>query len=99
MREKLRGKTMYVTCDNLCFRLTCDDVTEEDNLNTSQEEADSRVIFHAKHAAPNVLSIIMVAEGTDIILLCLVFHKDIHSSAYVNSGTATRIRYISISKV
>ena len=93
------GKTMYVTCDNLCFRLTSDDVTEEDDLKTSQEEADTRVIFHAKHAAPNVSSIIMVAEDTGIILLCLAFHKDIHSSVYVKCGTATRTRYISISNV
>ena len=99
MREKLGGKAIYVTCDNLCFRLTCDNVTEEDNLKASQEEADTRVIFHVKHAAPNVSSIIMVAEDTDIILLCLVFPKNIHSSVYVKCGTATRTRYISISKV
>ena len=83
---------------NLCFRLTRD-VTEEDDLKTSQEEADTRLIFHAEHAASNVSSIIMVAEDTDIILLCLAFHKDIHSSVYVKCGTATRTRYISISKV
>ena len=74
-------------------QVTSDDVTEEDDLKTSQEEADTRVIFHAKHAAPNVSSIIMVAEDTDIILLCLAFHKDIHSSVYVKCGTATRTRY------
>ncbi|XP_068232399.1 uncharacterized protein [Palaemon carinicauda] len=99
MREKLGGKTMYVTCDNLCFRLTRNDVIEEDSLKTSQEEADTRVIFHAKHAAPHVSSIIMIAEDTDIILLCLAFHKEIDCSVYVKCGTATRTRYISISKV
>lgn len=41
MREKLDGKVMYVTCDDLCFRLTRDDVIEEDDLKTSQEEADT----------------------------------------------------------
>ncbi|KAG0727608.1 hypothetical protein GWK47_034280 [Chionoecetes opilio] len=99
MREKLGGKTLYVTCDNLCFRLTRDNVIEEDELKTSQEEADTRVIFHAKHAAPLVSSIIMVAEDTDILLLCLAFHKEINCSVYVKCGTATRTRYISISKV
>lgn len=99
MREKLGGKVMYVTCDDLCFRLTRDDVIEEDDLKTSQEEADTRVIFHAKHAAPHVSSIIMVAEDTDIMLLCLAFHRDIECSMYVKCGTATRTRYISISKV
>ena len=99
MRKKLGGKTMYGTCDSLCFRITRDDVTKEDNLNTSQEEVDTRVIFYAKHAAPIVSSIIMEAEDADIILLCVAFHKAIHSSVYVKCSTATRTRYISISKV
>lgn len=99
MREKLGEKTMYVTCDDLCFRLTRGDVIEEDGLKTSQEEADTRVIFHAKHAAPHVSSIMMVAEDTDIFLLCLAFHRDIDCSVYVKCRTATRTKYISISKV
>lgn len=70
-------------------------MTEEDGLKTSQEEADTRVIFHAKHAAPKVSSIIIVAEDTDIILLCLAFQKDMNCSMYVKCGT----RYISITKV
>ena len=99
LREKLGGKTMYVTCDDLCFRLTRDEVLEEGDLKTCQEEADTRVIFHAKHAAPHVSSIIIVAEDTDIMLLCLAFHQDMDCSVYVKCGTATRTRYISISKV
>ena len=72
-------QTIYVTCDNLCFRLTRDDVTEEDNLKTSQEEADTRVIFHTKHATPNVSSIIMVAEDTDIQIQKIQIHSSLPS--------------------
>ena len=99
MREKVGEKSLYVTCDHLCFRLTCDSVNEVEALKTSQEEADTRVISHAKHAALQASSIIIVAEDTDILLLCLAFHKDIDCSMYVKCGTATRTRYISISKV
>ena len=72
---------------------------EEDDLKTTKEEADTRVILHAKHAAPHVSSIVMVAEDTDILLLCLAFHRDIDCNMYVKGGTATRTRYISISNV
>ena len=91
-RERLGGKTLYVTCNNLCFKVTRDDVIEEDLLKTSQEEADTRVIFHSLHAAPNVSSIIIVAEDTDIILLCLAFQKRMNCSMYVKCGTSTRTR-------
>ena len=74
---------MYVTCDNTCLRLTRAGVVEEEDLKTTQEEADTRVVFYAKHAAPHVSSIIMVAEDTDIILLCPAFHRDMDSSVYV----------------
>ena len=98
-RKKLHEKVLYVTCGDLCYRISLDEITEEDNLRTSQEEADTRIILHAKHAAPPMSSIIIVAEDADIIILCLAFQQDIGCDLYVKCGTATRTRYINIRKV
>ena len=77
--RKTGWQTIYVTCGNLCVRPTRDDVTEEDDLKTFQEEEDTIVIFHAKHATPNASSIIMVAEDTDIQIQKIQIHFSLPS--------------------
>ena len=39
-------------------------------LKTSQEEADTRILLHAKYAS-SYKSIILVADDTEMLLLCL----------------------------
>ena len=69
--EKLGGKTMNVTCDNTCFRLTRDGVIEEEDIKTTAEESR-----HQSHVP-----------------------RKISSWQLKKWGTASRTRYISISKV
>ena len=57
------------------------------------EEAD------AKHACPGVSSIIIIAENTDVILLCLAFQRNIDCNMFVKCGSKSRICHIDISKV
>ena len=97
--KKSWWKSLYVTCDYLCFRLTRDNMIEVEALKSTQEEADIRVIFHTKQAVLQASSSIMIAEDTDILLLCLAFHKEIYCHVYVKCGTAIHTRYISISKI
>ena len=42
IREKLGGKTMYVTCDNLCFKLTRD----EDEMHAKHAASSSCIVHH-----------------------------------------------------
>ncbi len=72
------------------------EVTEENDLTKTQEEADTRVIIHAKHAAPAMPSIIIVAEDTDIILLSLAFQKDIDCDIYFKCDSTTHTRFINM---
>lgn len=50
-RKQLGNKIMFVTCADQCFKLTHSDCTTVDGLSSTQEEADTRILLHANHAA------------------------------------------------
>ena len=68
---------------------------EVGELKTSQEEADTRIILHAKYAS-GYKSIILVAGDSDIVLLCLRFCNDIDSNIYIQRSSKSRIRLIDV---
>ena len=69
-------------------------------LDSTQEEADTKLILHAAHSARSRYMVVVVASGdTDVLLLCLAFKCFIPASMYVKCGTQTRTRYASISSV
>ena len=49
--EQLGGVEIFITCEDICYKL-CDDTDWiiVDDLTTDQEEVDTRLLFHAKHA-------------------------------------------------
>ena len=51
--KKLGAKAMYVTCQEECFKLSRARTSSVPELMTSQEEADTWVLLHAKHASRN----------------------------------------------
>ena len=80
-REKLlANKELYTTCGTKCYKLTADTVQEVIELSSEQEEADSRLLLHAKHAAtPHVKVVIISSEDTDVRILCISFAHAIPS--------------------
>ena len=88
---------MYVTCEGI--HITQTGTQEEVLLKSSQEEADTRMILHTKHAAPKFKSVILVADDTDILILSLAFSSEIACNIFMKCGTKTRTRYISITKL
>ena len=53
-----------------------------DELQSSQEEADTRLLLHAKHhASDNGYKYVMVvSEETDVYVLCIALATDVESS-------------------
>ena len=85
-RTKLTGEALFVTRES-----DCANIVEE--LNSTQEEADTRLILHAAHAARSGCKAMVVAsEDTDVLLLYLAFKYFIPASMYVKWGTHTRTR-------
>ena len=96
----LADKQLYVTCEQKCYLITTHGSEEVPQLASSHEEADTRLLFHAAHAAEcHYKAIIMVAEDTDVFLLCLAFNDNIQSSLYQKHKSNTRTCFIDIGKV
>ena len=72
-----------------------------DDLNTFQEEADTRVIMHAFHAARSGYNtVVIVSEDTDVFVLLLAFKQHLMPcSVLIKTGTQNRVTYIDVSKV
>ena len=69
-------------------------------MKSTQEEADTRVLLHAGRAAGNrCKAIVITAENTDILVLCIGFSNIISSLVYQKVGTKTRQKYIDITKI
>jgi len=99
-REKLKEKLLYVTCEEVCYKLTKDHWEEVAELKSTQEEADTRMLLHALHAAEaGYKAVVITAEDTDVLVLCLAFNKDIPCPVYQKCGTQTRTRFLDIDKL
>ena len=97
-RRKLTNKVLFVACENECHQISSESASIVSDLNSTQEEADTRIILHLAHAArSDYSSLIVASEDTDVFILCLSFKQLIPSSIFFKCGTQTRIRYISIS--
>lgn len=68
----LGDKFLYITSEQKCIRISRNGVENVEQLSCTQEEADTRSIFHAKHASEDgTQAIIIINPNTDAVLLCL----------------------------
>ena len=89
----------FVTCGEKCWRITREETSLIDELQSSQEEADTRMLLHAKHAWDSgYKSVVIVSEDTDVFILCIAFANDFKGSLYQKRGTTTRTKYMDIKK-
>ena len=99
-RAKLEAKVLFVTCEQLCFKITKDQWEEATELKSSQEEADTRLLLHALHAAESGFkSVVVSAEDTDVLVLCVAVSKRIPCPMYQKCGTKNRARFLDITKL
>lgn len=99
-REKLANKELYTTCGTKCYKLTTDTVQEVIELSSGQEEATTRLLLHAKHAAtPHVKTVIISSEDTDVRILCISFAHEFPVPIYQRCVSQHQARYVDISKI
>ena len=94
-RDMLQSKALYVTCEETCFKMTANEWVEVAELQSTQEEPDTRL--HAARTGSR--AVIVTAEDTDVMLLCMAFQKDIPCPIYQKCGTQNRTRFVDISKL
>jgi len=65
----------HFSCESDCYEITSQAANRVEELNSTQEEADTSLILHAAHAAKSGTKAVVVAsEDTDVFLLCLAFN-------------------------
>lgn len=99
-QKQLGEKVLYVTYGKKCLRISSDAIEEVQSLETMQEEADTRLLLHIQHAASSgSKSVIVIAEDTDVMILCLAFVDRISCEVFMRSGTKNRTILKSINKI
>ena len=63
-------------------------------LESSQEEADTRIMLHTKHAKDRGSSNIIIRTDTDVLVICLSLLSEINTSIVFNTGTRDKARII-----
>jgi hypothetical protein len=79
-----------VTSKEKCFHFShgrsdddlvvCNEILE---LECNHEEADTRLLLHAKHAATNNDAIIIKSPDTDIFVLCIAIQRAIEKEIFL----------------
>ena len=71
-----QGNALYVTCEENCFKMTAYERVEVAELQSTQEEVDTRLLLHALHAArTSSKAVIVTSEDTDVMLVSLPFQQ------------------------
>lgn len=82
-RDRLGAKIMYVTSGEICTKITRDSTEDINDLRSTHEEADTRLLLHCKHASLEYPSVIIAAEDTDVFILCLAFQHAIECRIFI----------------
>ncbi|KAL8625537.1 hypothetical protein ACOMHN_014626 [Nucella lapillus] len=93
-------KVLYVTCEDVCFRITglrCREVLE---LQCFQEEAGGCLLLHAMHTTEEGFEATVISsDDTDVFVLNLAFAETIRTCLFQKTGTRTRTHLLDINKI
>ena len=94
-RSQLNGKTMYVTQGAKFWKITQDDFDEVPLLDCNHEEADTRMLVHAKFSEGPV---IVHADDADVFVLILAHLKNL-PICYMKLGKGPKSRLLDMSSI
>ena len=99
--ERIGSRVRYVTHGNHCTKLVAIDgrmtATDETELYTDQEEADTRMFLHGSHASSlGHQRVAIVSSDTDVEVLACHHQSAIPAELTLISGTRSRSRLISV---
>ena len=104
--EDLTGLTLYATRAHECLKIspasqsTVVETTEVVELECDHEEADTRLLLHAKHASDHGFSVVAIkSPDTDVFLLMVAMEQNFSADLYFVTGNQNHSRIISLKKV
>ena len=96
-KKRLGNKTLFLTCEDKCYKITGNSTLEVDELRSTHEEADGRLLLHANHAAKEGYQAVLICSvDTDVFILCLAFQKHIKVPLLQKCGSKNRTKLLVI---
>ena len=102
---KLVRKTVIVVCDEKPYKLSSDDsvsvkITKVPELQSSQEETDTRVVLYCNYAADNDYDYVKVrSPDSDIFFILLYYAADLGIRILFDTDTGNIRRLLDITKL
>ena len=102
---KLERKSVITVCDEKAYKLSSDDsvsviMTEVPELQSSQEETDTRVVLYCNNAASNYYDYLKVrSPDSDIFFIVLYYAAYLGIRILFESGTGNKRRLLDIAKL
>ena len=104
---KLVDRSIYYVIGEHVYRLTCDDgmtvsAYPEEELFSSQEEADTRIVLHCLNISislPEAGSIIVRSPDTDVLILLAKYCKAIKSKILFDTGMGNKRRILCVNDI
>lgn len=75
------------------------EITPIHNLYTTQEEADTRLFLHCKHAADYSSHVVVSSPDTDVFILALALSEQIGADLYFHTGKGLQTRSIEVRRI
>lgn len=104
--DDLTGLILYATRGDKCFKIsptsqsTIVETTEVVELECDHEEADTRLLLHAKHASDNDFSVVAIkSPDTDVFLLMVAMKQNFSADLHFITGNQNQSRIISVNEV
>ncbi len=103
--NKLGGHELYVTHGEKChhisssattLQIVCEEVFE---LFCDHEEADTRMLLHASHAAQSYSNIVIKSVDTDVFLLCIHCASKIPTTIAFDTGIRNKRRILDMNNI
>ena len=89
-KEKLGNKTLFLICEDKCYKIT----------GNSTLEVDGRLLLHANHTAKEGYQAVLICSvDTDVFILCLAFQKHIKVPLLQKCGSINRTKLLVIEKI
>ena len=98
--EQLGEKKFFIAFERRCILLENGAVQEVDALSCNHEEADTRLLFHANHAARNgYQNIVLVADDTDVMIIGVALTSDVNGIIFQKRGNQNRTRLVNLTNI
>ncbi|CAB3994853.1 Hypothetical predicted protein [Paramuricea clavata] len=88
-------QTLYVTEEETCWKISSSEARVVPELRSNHEEADTRMVLHAKHAGGKC---VIHSEDTDVMIL-LIGHAHNLGKCYFQKGNGSKRRIVGISEI